>query len=145
MAPMEYSTRFVLIATVLMMASVQDGSAGHAHSFAHFHGPVEGPAEEITFHGKHGYHHGYVAHPKYDFSYGVQDHHTGDHHSQKEHRDGKNVAGEYTVKEPGGNVRTVKYHADPHGGFFAYVHNSNGNDHDGYGGGHGHDGGSGYY
>lgn len=72
-----------------MMASVQDASAGHAHSFAHFHGPVEGPAEEITFHGKHGYHHGYVAHPKYDFSYGVEDHHTGDHHGQKEHRDGK--------------------------------------------------------
>ena len=50
------------------------------------------------------------------------------------------MTGEYTIKEPGGNVRTVKYHADPHGGFFAHVHNSGGNDHSGgtYGG-HGHD------
>jgi hypothetical protein len=49
---------------------------------------------------------------------------------------GKNVVGEYTVKEPGGNIRTVTYHADPHGGFFARVHNSGGNDHQGgtYGG-----------
>lgn len=46
------------------------------------------------------------------------------------------MIGEYTIKEPGGNVRTVKYHADPHGGFFAHVYNSNGNDHSGgtYGG-----------
>jgi hypothetical protein len=53
---------------------------------------------------------------------------------------GKHVTGEYTIKEPGGNVRTVKYHADPHGGFFAHVQNSGGNDHSGgtYGG-HGHE------
>lgn len=67
------------------------GLAGHAHSFAHFHGPVEGPAEEISHHGKHGHHVNYVAHPKYEFSYGVEDHHTGDHHGQKEHRDGESM------------------------------------------------------
>lgn len=50
------------------------------------------------------------------------------------------MVGEYTIKEPGGNTRVVKYHADPHGGFFAHVHNSGGNDHSGgtYGG-YGHD------
>ncbi|XP_076283931.1 adult-specific cuticular protein ACP-22-like [Lasioglossum baleicum] len=138
--------KVALISGVLVLAAVRSGLAGHAHSFAHFHGPVEGPHHEVSHHDKHGHHVDYVAHPKYEFSYGVDDHHTGDHHGQKEHRDGKNVAGEYTVKEPGGNVRVVKYHADPHGGFFAYVHNSNGNNHDGgtYGGhghghGHGHD------
>ncbi|KAL7298980.1 hypothetical protein TKK_0008078 [Trichogramma kaykai] len=110
----------------------------HAHSFAHFHGPVEGHHHEITIPDKHGHHHtvDYVAHPKYKFAYGVEDHHTGDFHGQKEHRDGKHVTGEYTIKEPGGNIRTVTYHADPHGGFFAHVHNSGGNDHSGgtYGG-----------
>lgn len=74
---------------MVSLVAVQGGSAGHAHSFAHFHGPVEGPAEEVSLHGKHGHHVGYVAHPKYEFSYGVEDHHTGDYHGQKEHRDGE--------------------------------------------------------
>ena len=39
---------------------------------------------------------------------------------------GKTVAGEYTVKEPNGNIRTVKYHADEDG-FHATIHNSHGN------------------
>lgn len=43
---------------------------------------------------------------------------------------GKDVVGEYTIKEPGGNIRTVKYRAGKNG-FFAHVFNSNGNDHDG--------------
>ncbi|XP_068085634.1 uncharacterized protein [Anabrus simplex] len=101
-------------------------------------------------HGGHGGHGGgghgyidYVAHPRYEFAYGVTDHHTGDKHGQKESRDGHHVVGEYTLKEPGGNVRTVKYHADNKGGFIAHVTNSGGNDHSGgtgtYGG-HGHGG-----
>ena len=83
-------------------------------SFMHFHGPVEGPefqvkvpyadenyaraqlAENHNNHltASHGqdyddYAMDYVAHPKYRFSYGVEDHHTGDFHSQKESRDGE--------------------------------------------------------
>lgn len=42
---------------------------------------------------------------------------------------GKNVEGEYHIHEPGGNIRSVKYYSDPHGGFFAEVHNHGGNDH----------------
>ncbi|EZA57093.1 hypothetical protein DMN91_007605 [Ooceraea biroi] len=129
--------QLVPLLAVSALVAVQSGLAGHAHSFAHFHGPVEGPGHEAVVHDKHGHHQvDYVAHPKYEFAYGVEDHHTGDYHGQKEHRDGKNVVGEYTVKEPGGNTRTVTYHADPHGGFFARVHNSGGNDHQGgtYGG-----------
>lgn len=65
---------------------------GHAHSFQHFHGPVVGKAHEVTWEGKHGHHdHDYVAHPHYEFSYGVEDHHTGDYHGQKEHRDGRSL------------------------------------------------------
>lgn len=49
---------------------------------------------------------------------------------------GKNVVGEYIVEEPGGNIRIVTYHADPHRGFFAHVRNFGGNNHQGgtYGG-----------
>nr|CAD7202936.1 unnamed protein product [Timema douglasi] len=65
------------------------------------------------------------AHPKYEFGYEVTDHHTGDSHYQKESRDGDKVVGEYALKEPGGNVRTVKYVADKHG-FHPVVHNSHG-------------------
>lgn len=46
---------------------------------------------------------------------------------------GKKLHGEYYIHEPGGNLRTVKYYSDPHGGFFAEVHNHGGNDHSGYG------------
>lgn len=82
-------SQLVAVSAVLALVGIQRGLAGHAHSFAHFHGPVEGPAHEVTVHDKHGHHHvDYVAHPKYEFSYGVEDHHTGDYHGQKEHRDG---------------------------------------------------------
>lgn len=128
---------FGMIALVSLMKF--ESVYGHkAHSFQHFHGPVEGAGQEVSWKDKHGHHHvDYVAHPKYEFAYGVEDHHTKDFHGHKEHRDGKNVAGEYSLHEPGGNVRTVKYHADK-GGFHATVHNSNGNDHSGGGHGHGH-------
>ncbi|KAF2888246.1 hypothetical protein ILUMI_17927 [Ignelater luminosus] len=62
-----------------------------------------------------------VAHPKYQFDYGVADHHTGDHHSQKEVRDGDVVHGEYSLHEPDGTVRIVKYTADHKNGFNAQV------------------------
>lgn len=103
--------------TVINWASAGYVPLGHdphhhlsvAHSFMHFHGPVEGPDFEVKVpyyapHSEHNYLHGdhhdhqdhhdhysmdYVAHPKYQFSYGVQDHHTGDFHGQKEHRDGE--------------------------------------------------------
>ncbi|XP_074112974.1 uncharacterized protein LOC141536393 [Cotesia typhae] len=132
---------FALAVVVLLSAVERSTSAPHkVHSFQHFYGPVEGEGVEVVWKDKHGHEHvDYKAHPKYKFSYGVEDHHTKDFHGQKEHRDGKDVAGEYTVHEPGGNVRTVKYHADHHGGFHAIVHNSGGNDHSGgtYAG-HGH-------
>ncbi|XP_011868626.1 PREDICTED: uncharacterized protein LOC105562412, partial [Vollenhovia emeryi] len=52
---------------------------------------------------------------------------------------GHSVSGEYTVKDPGGSLRIVSYHADKEG-FHAVVHTSGKNDHSGgvYGG-QGHD------
>jgi hypothetical protein len=68
------------------------------------------------------------AYPRYKFEYGVTDYTTGDSHGQKESRDGNNVVGQYSLKEPDGYIRTVNYHAD-NCGFRAQVQNSGGNDH----------------
>ncbi|CAG9858808.1 unnamed protein product [Phyllotreta striolata] len=65
-----------------------------------------------------------LANPKYEFSYGVEDHHTGDIHSHKETRDGDHTQGEYSLHEPDGTVRTVKYSVDKHSGFNAVVEKS---------------------
>ncbi|XP_057666523.1 cuticle protein 19-like [Diorhabda carinulata] len=59
--------------------------------------------------------------PKYEFAYGVEDHHTGDIHSHKEVRDGDVTQGEYSLHEADGTIRTVKYTVDKHSGFNAVV------------------------
>ncbi|XP_012286957.1 cuticle protein 7 [Orussus abietinus] len=120
----------MLVVVAVMAKSIT--AEHHAHSFQHFHGPVEGHHQEVSWVDKHGHHHhDYVAKPHYKFSYGVEDHHTKDMHGHKEHHDGDHVTGEYVVHEPGGNVRTVKYHVDKYG-FHPVVHNSNGIDHGDY-------------
>ncbi|XP_023307691.2 flocculation protein FLO11 [Lucilia cuprina] len=63
-------------------------------------------------------------HPRYAFEYGVNDPTTGDIKHQREERDGDVVRGEYSLVEPDGNVRTVKYYADWETGFHAQVINS---------------------
>lgn len=63
----------------------------------------------------------YYTAPKYEFEYGISDHHTGDNKEQKEVRHGDVVHGEYSLKEPDGTIRTVKYTADDHNGFNAVV------------------------
>uniref|UniRef100_A0A1A9UQF9 Uncharacterized protein n=1 Tax=Glossina austeni TaxID=7395 RepID=A0A1A9UQF9_GLOAU len=63
-------------------------------------------------------------HPRYAFEYGVNDPHTGDIKHQREERDGDVVKGQYSLVEPDGNVRTVKYYADWETGFHAEVINS---------------------
>ncbi|XP_058816617.1 uncharacterized protein LOC131679883 [Topomyia yanbarensis] len=61
------------------------------------------------------------AYPKYKYEYGVEDHHTGDHKSQWEHRDGEVVLGSYSLAEADGTHRVVTYNADNHNGFQAQV------------------------
>nr|XP_023019611.1 cuticle protein 19-like [Leptinotarsa decemlineata] len=61
---------------------------------------------------------------KYDFAYGVEDHHTGDIHSHKESRDGDITHGEYSLHEADGTIRTVKYTVEKHSGFNAVVERS---------------------
>ncbi|XP_046836713.1 uncharacterized protein LOC124432136 isoform X1 [Vespa crabro] len=88
----------VILSSVILRTVKSNGH--HAHSFQHFHGPVIGENQEVTWKDKHGHiHHDYVAHPHYEFSYGVEDHHTGDYHGQKEHRDGTIGIGNETRKK----------------------------------------------
>ncbi|XP_028169675.1 cuticle protein 8-like [Ostrinia furnacalis] len=63
----------------------------------------------------HG-HEDYYSHPKYHYSYSVEDPHTGDHKSQHESRDGDVVKGEYSLLQPDGSFRKVEYSADDHNG-----------------------------
>ncbi|CAH2075423.1 unnamed protein product, partial [Iphiclides podalirius] len=57
-----------------------------------------------------------ATHPKYEFDYKVEDHHTGDIKSQHEHRDGDAVKGVYSLHQHDGSVRHVDYHGDHHSG-----------------------------
>lgn len=59
--------------------------------------------------------------PKYEYKYGVEDPKTGDKKSQYETRDGDVVKGEYSLAEPDGTIRIVKYTADKKSGFNAEV------------------------
>jgi len=52
---------------------------------------------------------------QYEYKYVIQDPHTGDYHSQEEHRDGHNVVGQYSLHEADGTIRIVKYSDDGHG------------------------------
>jgi len=60
-------------------------------------------------------------HPQYQFGYSVSDQLTGDQHSHHESRDGDVVQGEYSLVEPDGAIRTVRYTSDPVNGFNAVV------------------------
>ncbi|XP_062530803.1 cuticular protein RR-2 motif 84 isoform X1 [Bombyx mori] len=81
------------------------------------------PVAHLGAYSGHG-HEDYYAHPKYKYSYSVEDPHTGDHKSQHEVRDGDVVKGEYSLLQPDGSFRKVSYSADDHSGFNAVVHNS---------------------
>ncbi|PSN33406.1 hypothetical protein C0J52_15265 [Blattella germanica] len=62
-----------------------------------------------------------IAHPKYEFKYGVKDEHTHDIKEQAEKRDGHKVEGHYKLHESDGTIRTVHYNADKHTGFHAHI------------------------
>nr|CAD7590037.1 unnamed protein product [Timema genevievae] len=70
---------------------------------------------------KNGVSTAFPASPVYSFAYSVNDALTGDSKSQHESRDGDVVHGSYSLVEPDGNIRTVKYTADPINGFNAVV------------------------
>ncbi|CAK1604399.1 unnamed protein product [Parnassius mnemosyne] len=105
-----------------ILAVVASQNYGHAYSSNHI---SRHDGHHETLHGHdhgHGHNHlDYFTHPKYEFHYKVEDHHTGDHKSQHEHRDGDIVKGGYSLHQPDGSVRHIEYHADDHSGFHADV------------------------
>ncbi|KAE8574000.1 Cuticle Protein CPR RR-2 [Halyomorpha halys] len=113
------------------LSPTEQGYAPEAHSYLEKqrqHGNVqpvvlgsaEGYAEKDHSEEKHPI--DYYSHPKYSYKYGVEDPHTGDMKSVKEERDGDKVRGEYSLVEPDGTIRTVRYTADKVNGFNAVVH-----------------------
>jgi Insect cuticle protein len=95
---------------------------GVGYSYAKFSGPVSGPEHEIKVEDKHGKHSvDYVAKPDYSFEYGVEDPKSHVSQNRKEHRHGDEVHGEYSLVQPDGKTRTVKYTSDHHNGFQAEV------------------------
>ncbi|XP_037874849.1 cuticle protein 7-like, partial [Bombyx mori] len=97
--------------------------AEHAFSSQHIH-KHDGHHETVHHGHGHEHHYDYHTHPKYEFEYKVEDHHTKDHKSQHETRDGDAVKGYYALHEPDGSERHVHYHGDKHSGFHADVKHS---------------------
>ncbi|KAK4879637.1 hypothetical protein RN001_007783 [Aquatica leii] len=104
----------IKIFLITCFVAFASGKPGHATSYTGF----SVSNDHYGFGHDDDHHHG---HPKYEFKYGVHDHHTKDQHSQHEVRDGDHVKGEYSLHEPDGTVRVVKYSADHKSGFNAEV------------------------
>ncbi|XP_047527354.1 cuticle protein 21-like [Vanessa atalanta] len=138
---------FTLVAVATVVSS---SHAPGGFSYNRFSGPVSGKITEVQVppahgipaqqHADYGYDHkagkinpetakydrlktvDYKAKPDYHFAYGVQDPHSGNQQDHKEYRDGDVVHGEYSLVEPDGSIRLVRYTADPKNGFQAVVH-----------------------
>ncbi|KAI8123187.1 Cuticle protein 8 [Lucilia cuprina] len=103
------------------------------YSYTRFVGPVAGPEHKIYVHdanvaanGKTHHHGGvprldYVAKAEYNFAYGVEDADAHILHNRNEMRDGDAVKGVYSLIDPDGALRVVKYTADDINGFQAEV------------------------
>lgn len=63
----------------------------------------------------------FQAPPKYEFKYSIKDLKTGDKKEHAETGVGDNVKGHYSLSEPDGTIRVVKYTADKVNGFNAIV------------------------
>ncbi|XP_041976799.1 cuticle protein 8-like [Aricia agestis] len=141
---------FKTLSLLASLALALGGHAPGGYSYNRFSGPVSGKIIEVQVpaaegipaqqHADYGYDHklgrihpetakydrlktvDYVAKPDYHYAYGVQDPHSGNQQNHKEERDGDVVRGEYSLVEPDGSLRVVKYTADPKNGFQATVH-----------------------
>ncbi|XP_066254830.1 adult-specific cuticular protein ACP-20-like [Euwallacea similis] len=72
--------------------------------------------------GGHGHHIiEFYSFPHYEYKYEVHDPHHHDVHEHHEKRYGDKVEGEYSLHDPDGTIRIVKYEADHKNGFNAHV------------------------
>nr|ATL73447.1 lens protein 3 [Thermonectus marmoratus] len=78
-------------------------------------------AQYGQFQGREDQHDDTFAPAHYEFQYGVDDPSTGDRKTQHETRQGDVTQGEYSVVDPDGTTRTVKYAVNRNSGFQAEV------------------------
>ncbi|XP_068630577.1 adult-specific cuticular protein ACP-22-like [Battus philenor] len=107
------NSKVIYLAAVTLACIALSHGDEHAFSSAHIsrhdghHHPVEVHGHD---HKEHDHHHvDYYTHPKYEFEYKVEDHHTGDIKSQHEHRDGHNSESGYSWHDPHGSVKVTKH------------------------------------
>ncbi|XP_053602746.1 cuticle protein 7-like isoform X2 [Plodia interpunctella] len=116
-----------LVAVIAVAIAQSHYEQGHAYSsqsvvLHQSHGSQNAPAHLNA--PKHQEHHDeveYYAIPKYTYEYKVEDPHTHDSKYQRETRDHDVVKGEYSLHQPDGRIRIVKYTADKKNGFNAEV------------------------
>ncbi|XP_058830242.1 cuticle protein 19-like [Topomyia yanbarensis] len=130
---MAFLFKTIACVTLLSLTAAQYGEEEHyehqephhavGFSYAKFSGPVSGPAHEVHVEDKHGHGHtvDYVAKPDYQFEYGVEDPKSKVSQNRKEQRHDDDLHGEYSVQQPDGKLRVVKYSANKHTGFHAEV------------------------
>ena len=99
-----------------------EGHNDIGYSFAKFSGPVSGPSQKVQVHDHRGDTFDFIAKPDYQFEYGVEDPKNQNSQYRKEHRVGDTVYGEYSLIDPLGKLRLVKYTADKDHGFRAEVY-----------------------
>ncbi|KAH8365511.1 hypothetical protein KR093_001583 [Drosophila rubida] len=106
-----------------MIFSTFAGCSAIGYSYSRFEGPVVGPEQLVQVPDAYGggTHPDYVARPEYSFAYGVEDGQTRLLQNRKETRNGDAVKGVYSVVDPDGTLRVVKYTADDANGFQAEV------------------------
>ncbi|XP_017954720.1 cyclic nucleotide-gated cation channel beta-1 [Drosophila navojoa] len=112
-----------LLLAVAIICSLGGCCSAVGYSYARFEGPVAGPERLVTVHDDYGggTHSDYVARPEYSFAYGIEDGEARVLQNRKETRNGDEVRGVYSVVDPDGTLRVVKYTADDANGFQAEV------------------------
>ncbi|XP_060657575.1 uncharacterized protein LOC132792294 isoform X1 [Drosophila nasuta] len=107
----------------IIIFSTFAGCSAIGYSYSRFEGPVVGPEQLVQVPDAYGggTHSDYVARPEYSFAYGVEDGQTRLLQNRKETRNGDAVKGVYSVVDPDGTLRVVKYTADDANGFQAEV------------------------
>ncbi|XP_039964081.1 uncharacterized protein LOC120777037 [Bactrocera tryoni] len=119
---------------VLLLVAMPPVCQAVGYSYTRFSGPVTGPEQKIVVHdglvgsgvgvgggGGGGARVDFIAKPAYEFAYGVEDAQARLLQNRQETRDGDAVWGSYSVVDPDGNLRVVKYTADHENGFQAEV------------------------
>lgn len=101
-----FSQAFIAVAFLAVAAVADEAPKAYAPPAPKYHRPSY---EEIN------------VPPKYDFSYGVSDHYSGNSYQAAENRDGYITSGSYRVALPDGRTQIVTYSVHQDSGYVADV------------------------